>query len=412
MNSQIAKLFGDELTGSSYRILDKATLFLIFLFPLCGNLIKSWYSTLFIFIAIASLFYIRMGWPLLDKFQRSMAYALLLYFAVFLLNATLLGWHTAELKALGVEIRLIFIVPILCMAAVIPAARTALFLGLIGSLVVFLGQSFYELTLMQNWRVNGTYNPLRISAMTLVAMALLAPWLYFKKQYVGATSVVLCCVLIIISSQGRMAMIAALIISILFCFTLIKQTRNKVIALIGISIIVITAASTPLVQQRFGEVETLVAYISNEKQYDANETPGSWVTHYMMLEASWQLFKEHPVLGVGSRHYPEKMNDYIKEQRVHPIVGYTGLATPHTLIAEIAVSKGLIGILAFSIFIVATLRLAYHRGQQGILLGLFIACVLVTGISEAWWVRTGSFVAIMVLFLAVLSTADKDRDLN
>ena len=390
------------------RMLDRLVLLLIFLFPLCGNLFQSWFSTLFGLIAIFSLFYIKKGWPLLDKYQKSMAYALALYFSVFLLNATLLGWQSAEIKALGIEIRLIFIVPLLCMAAVIPAARTGLYIGLMGSLVVLLGQAFYELQVMQQWRVIGAYNPLRISAMALVAMALLVPWLYFKKWHVAAVLVLFCSILVIVNSQGRMAMIAALIVSVLFCIILIKQTLNKMIALVSIVLIVTAIASVPQIQHRFTEAETLVQYITKEKQYEADQMPGSWVIHYMMLEASWLILKENPVLGVGSRHYPKKIHDYVEAKRVHPVLGAGKLVTPHTLIAEIAVSKGAVGLLTFLVFIIMALRLAYHRGYDGVAVGMFIICIILTGISEAWWVRTGSFVAIMVTFLAILSTPNSD----
>ncbi|MFT5658332.1 MAG: O-antigen ligase [Gammaproteobacteria bacterium] len=409
MKNLSSTFFGAILPAIPDRLLDKIGLTLVFLFPLCGNLIKSWYSTLFFFIAITSLFYIRQGWPLLDKFQKSMAYALLLYFAIFLLQATLLGWHADELKALGVEIRLVFIIPLLCMASTLHSTRTALFLGLIGSLVILLGQTFYELLIMQQWRVTGTYNPLRVSAMALVSMALLVPWLYFKKWHASAVLVALCCALIIVGSQGRMAMIAALAIALLFCLTLIKRVRNIIIALTGVLVVVIALVLTPTIQQRFSEVDSLMQYIAKEKQYAANEVPGSWVTHYMMLEASWLLLKEHPMLGVGTRHYPEHIQTHIEAERVHPIVGHDGLVTPHTLIAEIAVSKGLLGVLAFLLFIIMVFRLAFHRGREGIALGMFMVCILLTGISEAWWVRTGSFVAIMTVLIAILSTSNKNQ---
>lgn len=413
MNSRLEQMYHSFFSSLPTSLLDRLMLLLIFMFPLFGNLMKSWYSILFILIAIASLFYIRKGWPLLDKYQKSMAYALVLYFSVFLLNATFLGWQSAEIKALGVEIRLVFILPLLCMAAVIPATRTALYLGLIGSLLVFLGQTYYELFMMQHWRVTGAYNPLRISAMALVAMSLLGPWLYFKQRYISASLVVICCAAIIVGTKGQMAMIATPIVLVLFSFFVIKNVRSKIIALIGVAIIVSSVASSSEIQQRFMMgAETLSQYIMKEKQYAPDESPSSWVTHYMMLEASWLLLKDSPMLGVGSKRYPEHMRHYIEAQQVHPIVGQATLVTPHTLLAEIAVSRGVIGILTFSLFIIMVARLAYHRGQQGVALGLFIMCVLLTGLSEAWWVRIGSFVAIMVLIIAILSTSDKVKSIE
>jgi len=47
--------------------------------------------------------------------------------------------------------------------------------------------------------------------------------------------------------------------------------------------------------------KSLSEYVTNEKLV-SNEAPLSWVVHYKMLEASWMLLKEHPILGVGSKH--------------------------------------------------------------------------------------------------------------
>jgi formate-dependent nitrite reductase membrane component NrfD len=34
---------------------------------------------------------------------------------------------------------------------------------------------------------------------------------------------------------------------------------------------------------------------------------------------------------------------------------------------------------------------------------MLVICVLLTGVSEAWWVRTGSFVSALMLYLAIFS---------
>lgn len=65
----------------------------------------------------------------------------------------------------------------------------------------------------------------------------------------------------------------------------------------------------------------------------------------------FNVIKEHPLLGVGSKHYIEHIQRYVEQGRVHPIIGRGYLATPHTLIAEIAVSKGSLGIIIFITFI-------------------------------------------------------------
>jgi O-antigen ligase len=404
--------FSNPLENNTYSLLDKVALLLIFLFPVFGNLIPIWYSAIFFFIAIVSFFYIKKGWPLLDSFQKNMAYALLVYFSIFLINATLLGWQAIEIGELGVELRLIFIIPLLCMASAIPSVRPALYLGLIVSLVIFFGQAFYELVIQQQLRLSGSDNPLRISALALITMSVVIPWLNSNKWHVSSILVYFGSSLIIVLTQGRMAIISTLVVSIILFITIVKQAMHRVIALTVIAVIVIFMFSTTITQGRFSEVEVLFDYVTNEKQYDKNETPGSWVTHYMMLEASWKLLKEHPILGVGSKRYPEHMANFVEAGQVHPVIGHPQYPTPHTLIAEIAVSRGLAGILTFTLFIYMALRLAYNRGKEGIALGMFIVCILLTGVSEAWWVRIGSFVSLLVIFLSVFSTSNTSVKTN
>jgi O-antigen ligase len=211
-------------------------------------------------------------------------------------------------------------------------------------------------------------------------------------------------VLVIVVSQGRMAMIGVFIIAILFGLVLVDKWKSRVIVLLVIGLIVFSAISSPVFQDRFViQIKSLSQYITKEKQATFNERPTSWVVHYKMLEASWMLLKEHPLLGVGSKHYIEHIQRYVEQGRVHPIIGRGDLATPHTLIAEIAVSKGSLGIIIFITFILTALTLVIRRGMEGAALGMLVLVVLLTGISEAWCVRTGSFVSALMLYLAIFS---------
>jgi O-antigen ligase len=233
----------------------------------------------------------------------------------------------------------------------------------------------------------------------------LVPWLWHKQYCKRAILVMLIGVLVIVASQGRMAMIGVFIIAILFGLVLVNRWKNRIFALLSIGLIGFSAISTPVIQDRFVvEIGSLSQYITNDKQVSFDErSVTSWVVHYQMLEASWILFKEHPVLGVGSKHYIEHMKRYVAQGRVHPIIGQGDLATPHTMIAEIAVSKGSLGIIIFITFILTALTLVIRRGREGAALGMLVLGVLLTGISEAWWVRTGSFVSALVLYLAIFS---------
>jgi O-antigen ligase len=94
-------------------------------------------------------------------------------------------------------------------------------------------------------------------------------------------------VLVIVVSQGRMAMIGVSIIALLFGLVLVDKWKSRVIVLLVIGLIVFSAISSPVFKDRFViQIKSLSQYITKEKQVTFNERPTSWVVHYKMLEAS------------------------------------------------------------------------------------------------------------------------------
>lgn len=62
----------------------------------------------------------------------------------------------------------------------------------------------------------------------------------------------------------------------------------------------------------------------------------------------WLMFKDHPILGVGTKNYPVFYQEYSRKLGIDPRLEDR---SPHSLYVEIAAEQGLVGIFTFSILI-------------------------------------------------------------
>lgn len=390
--------------------LDKCVCILFLIFPLFTNLISSWTSSIFVILGLCSLFYIKKGWANVDSLQRFLAFSLVFFFTVYAIKATMLGWQEPEIKALGVEIRFLFVIPLLCLCAYLPQARFFLILGSFLGLVVFLCQAGYEVGLHNKWRLEGIYNPLRVAALALVFTFVVGSYFFYNKQYKRLFFVFILGGGVVYFTHGRMAMIAFVCIALSLVFIWLKSWKLKF--LVGLIVLLssfFVYMQSSVLQDRFSEFKVLKNYIDKVENYD-DKQPGSWVTHFMMLEASWSIFKDEPILGVGRRHYLEHVQSKVEKEGFNPVLSNPNFNSPHTLIAEVAVSKGTLGLLALALYFLSGLLIALRSGRNNTMMFSFISIVFLTGVAEAIWVIKGGFVAVLVVYSAVLSSAPKSEE--
>jgi O-antigen ligase len=106
-----------------------------------------------------------------------------------------------------------------------------------------------------------------------------------------------------------------------------------------------------------GRLSTLNQLIPGRNQSIVH-TDTSFQERTMLMRTAWEMFVDHPILGVGAGNYSEQ---YYKEyaQRVGSIISsYEDFGQPrfpHSLYLEIAAGTGLVGLIIFGAIIVVTL---------------------------------------------------------
>lgn len=393
----------------SRRPLDAVCSLLIVLFPLFAVLLQNWASTIFILLSLLSLAYIKQGFSLVKEPMRWIFIGMVGFFLVFLLKATLLGWEKPEVRSLGSEIFFLFIIPISCMAACLKNTKERLIQSLFVTLIIMTLWGSYVVFYQGNDYFIGAYNRLRVGALALLAGMICTVYFYQKKSYLLAIVSYFLGAYIIYLSHGRMSMIALVLLSLLLVFVLIPGFKRKLIMVSTLLILLgIGWQSSDTWRERIiSSTQKLTDYIQHPENYPHDRKVGSWVIHYMMIEASVMLWKENPTLGVGRNRYIEHMKIYVDEGKVHPILAHKDLVSPHTLWAEILASKGVLGLGFFILFLLACLKRVYELGMQDLSLFIFISTVVLTGVAEAWWIIMNSFMAMLVLFTAVLASNHK-----
>lgn len=395
------------MSASSHHRLDSISLLLIVLFPIFSVLLNNWASSIFIFLSLISLCYLKRGWSLVKEPMKWVFIAMIGFFLVFLVKATLLGWEKPEIKSLGSEIFFIFIIPISCMAVCLKNTKERLIQSLFITLIVMTLWGSYVVFYQGNEYFIGAYNRLRVGALALLSGLICCAYFYQKKSYWLASLSYFLGAYIIYLSHGRMSMIALILLTLLLVFMLIPGLKRK---LMMVSILLILLGigwqSSDTWRNRVTtSTQKLTDYIQHPERYPHDRTVSSWIIHYMMVEAGIKLWQEYPVLGVGRNRYIEHMQVYVDEGKVHPVLAYKDYVTPHTLWVEILVSKGALGFGMFILLLLACLKRCYEFGLKDLSLFIFISTVALTGMAEAWWVIINSFMAMIVLFIAVLASS-------
>jgi hypothetical protein len=154
----------------------------------------------------------------------------------------------------------------------------------------------------------------------------------------------ICTIAGIICTVSRKGITTMAIVFILY-FSLKKQFRKLALSVLVGVVLAVSLSSTSLISQRF----TAKSINTNLRQ------------KVIMASAGWQMFKEHPLIGMGYNGYYENFSRYL------PNLGRKKYDAHNIYITELA-NRGLLGFIPFvSIFlyplIVSIRRL--HRSSPG-----------------------------------------------
>lgn len=144
------------------------------------------------------------------------------------------------------------------------------------------------------------------------------------------------------SRGGFFALLVALIILGLYQPPRISLT----LSMVGVALIIIMMLPPSFID-RMG---TVTGLISGNVDIRSEVSFRGRASEYIV---AWEMFSDHPILGVGKNNYPLLYQDYSKRIGLDP---RTTPREPHNLYLEVAAETGILGLLVFALVIYFVFR--------------------------------------------------------
>lgn len=198
--------------------------------------------------------------------------------------------------------------------------------------------------------VSGAVNPIQFGDLSLIMAAMICAGLPLYRQY-GRASFVLavlavalslfCC----IASEVRGAWVAVPALTVLLAWTWIRTrfVSIRVLALSAAAIVVLAAVFLP----RTNFYSRAQSAVEQVRDYSEGKIGNSAGVRFEMWRASWEVFKQHPLVGVGPGLYQTKIQALAAEKGGYDssILGYSH---PHSDYVFVMVTLGGLGLLALA----------------------------------------------------------------
>lgn len=388
--------------------------FCVFLFPVFAVSVRHWVSSIFVFLCVFSLVqYFRKNKvtsPLKDE-EKRLFIIMAAFFVVYLLSSGANGWGKSAYYALGTELRFLLFIPLYLLLRQVTRLWKSLFLGCLFGVFVALVQACYDVYIVKEPRAAGIYSPLFIGPVTVIFSLLVLSMhselvLRYRKLLLIATFVAT--LTVAYSTLARSALFA-FVLGLSFILITSKSEWQAIAIRLLALILLVTASWLSSVQ-----IKSLAFYtwdeFENYSMYyrDNPENPNPYShtqtgNRLEMLRAVRYFLRDSPIIGVGRFNYEEHIKEYIAQGKVHPAAA---AGHPHNVFAEALVSKGILGFAVvvlmffYPLYVfIRDFRKSRTTARAGI---VFITTVLIVMQTEAAVIVKGNFVAIFLLFLAVL----------
>jgi len=167
--------------------------------------------------------------------------------------------------------------------------------------------------------------------------ALLARGMRLRSRFLlsGAIALQFVAILLTMTRGAWLALVAGLV-------TVAMLVRGRVAALVGI-VLVVMLAGVSFVNFHVQKGRSIPELIHSGLDIDAS-------TRVVLWDIAWDLFKEHPWLGVGMGDYTIEANQMLNGRRV------TTTVDSHNIYLQVLATRGLLGFVPFVIFWVVLFR--------------------------------------------------------
>jgi len=107
---------------------------------------------------------------------------------------------------------------------------------------------------------------------------------------------------------------------------------------------------------------------------------GSNLTKWYMWKASWEMFKEHPLFGIGPYRFEEELPNYLSEEVKAELFKHGSFSHAHSIYFDYLATMGITGFLGLLLFLFAAFYLLVSKYRscapgfdKNLVLGVLIA---------------------------------------
>lgn len=158
------------------------------------------------------------------------------------------------------------------------------------------------------------------------------------------------CTLAIIFTYSRGALLALVVVCVAMAVPFFRRPRAALTALPAVGLVLFLIPSSYV--DRLQKIE-----LPSSAGSDVDESIEGRGTEMLV---AWQMFLDHPVLGIGLENYPPHFQDYVQKLN---LPSRRENRKSHSLYLQIAAERGIVGIASFAIVIAIALR-SLFRGRR------------------------------------------------
>ena len=396
---------------------------LVFCFPVLAIVVKHSDGVIFVLLTILGLLFATFQQKnvALSKDEKLLFFAIGFFFLAALVSV-LLGHDPMQGDGkLSKFLRLLLLVPVYFLFRKLKLSEAIFWYGLVCG-GVFAGLvSIYETVYgpiyeVKGHRAHGATHPILFGNLSLaMGFMALASIGYIRQKNLWLIILPVAALVLGIAasflSGSRGGWLALPVLIILLLWFIRNELPRK--AVTGVSVVLVVTLvvvylvpGTGVAKRINVTVKNLTAY--GESAIDSPMRATSVGTRLEMWQASWMIFKEHPVLGVGWGNYKANAKKLVEQGKRNKSAAYWG--HPHNEYFAVLASGGLLGFAALLILFIMPLRYFYRatKSESGATRALGIAGVMLVvaymhfALSEAIFERALP-VTFYVFFVALIT---------
>lgn len=249
-------------------------------------------------------------------------------------------------------------------------------------------------------RANGFYgHPMTLGGWLCIFLPLLLIEFFERKllgkyYWLAGLAFCICCAGLVFNATRGAWLAVTVVCTALLLYYMFKSKRNLATSIIFIALISAVLVNNPKFMHRLDTIDDFNKYQSNTERI-------------LIWQSAWNMFKDHPVFGVGLGQYTENYQQkYISPQAKEP-----NLTHAHNNFMQMLAENGIVGFIGFVImfgYIIFKNLIAWFRTRNVYMLMIVSStvCLLLQGFTE-YNVGNSAVIKMYWLILAICVVLNK-----